>query len=194
MTTTPTPATDRQVQYLASLWEQIARGAIAQDRDNGPEAALVFRERADDLLTGRISLNKAQASSLIESAKNTISHYRRQVATTSNASAPISQIGAGLYIKDDTIYKVILSNQGRLYAKRLVPGGSRGRFEYAAGAIRTLTPEDALTAERAAEWGRQARPGHDGAIRVYCACCGAELDNEESRDRGIGPVCYRRYF
>ena len=65
---------------------------------------------------------------------------------------------------------------------------------YAAGAIRTLTPEDALTAERAAEWGRQARSGHDGAIRVYCACCGAELDNEESRDRGIGPVCYRRYF
>ena len=194
MTTTPNLATDRQVQYLASLWEQVARGAIAQDRDNGPEAALVLRERADDLLTGRLSLSKREASGLIESAKNTISHYRRQVSTTSDVVAPISQVGAGLYIKDDTIYKVILSNQGRLYAKRLVPGGSRGRFEYAAGAIRTLTPEDALTAERAAEWGRQARKGHDGSIQVYCACCGAELDNDESRDRGIGPVCYRRYF
>ncbi len=194
MTTTPNLATDRQVQYLASLWEQVARGAIAQDRDNGPEAALVLRERADDLLTGRLSLSKREASGLIESAKNTISHYRRQVSTTSDVVAPISQVGAGLYIKDDTIYKVILSNQGRLYAKRLVPGGSRGRFEYAAGAIRTLTPEDALTAERAAEWGRQVRKGHDGSIQVYCACCGAELDNDESRDRGIGPVCYRRYF
>ena len=89
MTTTPTPATDRQVQYLASLWEQIARGVIAQDNDNGPEAALVFRERADDLLTGRISLNKAQASSLIESAKTTAASYRRQVATTSDVVAPI---------------------------------------------------------------------------------------------------------
>ena len=194
MTTTPNLATDRQVQYLASLWEQVARGAIAHDPDNGPEAALVLRERADDLLTGRLSLSKREASGLIESAKNTISHYRRQVSTTSDVVAPISQVGAGRYIKDDTIYKVILSGQGRLYAKRLVPGGSRGRFEYAAGVIRTLTPEDALTAERAAEWGRQVRKGHDGSIQVYCACCGAELDNDESRDRGIGPVCYRRYF
>lgn len=186
---TTAPATERQIQYLASLWEQIARGTIAQDPENGPEAALVLRERADDLLTGRVTLTKRVASSLIEAAKTTAAGYRRSVSTTRTAAPSVS---TGLYILQDTIYKVVLSARGNLYAKRLIPGGSRGRFEYAPNVVNTLTPEDALTPERAAEWGRIQREGYDGAIRVYCACCGAELDNEESRERGIGPVCFRR--
>ena len=27
-----------------------------------------------------------------------------------------------------------------------------------------------------------------------CACCGRELTNPESVERGIGPICYERYF
>lgn len=192
MTATANPATDRQIQYLASLWEQIARGTLATDPENGHEAALSIRENVDDLITGRIILDKANASKLIDAAKTKAAEYRRQVNTTSRTSAPISQIQPGLYIKDDTIYRVQLSGQRRLYAKRLVPGGRRGRFVYEAGVVGTLTPEDALTEERAAEWGRSQREGYDGRIHVYCAYCGAELDTQESRDRGIGPVCYER--
>lgn len=188
---TTAPATERQISYLASLWEQIAKGEIATDRDNGPESALVWRERVDDLLTGRRTLTKREASTLIDTAKTQAATYRNQRATV--APAP-TQIGEGLYIVDDTIYKVVRSARGNLYAKRLVPGGSRGRFEFAPGVVARLTPADALTPERAAAWGRQERAGYDGAIRVYCACCGAELDTQESRDRGIGPVCYRRLW
>jgi hypothetical protein len=184
-------ATDKQVQYLASLWETIARGAIAQDGDNGPEYALVMRERADDLLTGRVVLGKREASEMIETAKTAAAGYR----IVRNANA-VPRVTEGLYIVQDTIYKVVLSARGNLYAKRLVPSGRRGRFEYAPNALSQLSPENALTAELAAEYGRKMREGGegDGVLRVYCACCGAELDTEESRERGIGPVCYRQNF
>lgn len=194
MTATSTLATDRQIQYLASLWEQIARGVIASDPENGPEAALALRENADDLLTGRATLTKSEASNLITRAKANASQYRREVPTSSRTTAPATTVGPGLYIQQDTIYKVVLSARDRLYAKRLVPGGTRGRWEFAPGKVASLSPADALTPERAAEWGRIQRPGHDGSIDVYCAVCGAELNNQESRDRGIGPVCYRRVW
>lgn len=165
-------ATDKQIAYLVALWEGIAHPA--------DEIAAVRN--------GTRILDKREASRLIDDARS------RKTSTPRTAPS----VGEGLYATGDgqhmAIHKVVLSRQGRLYAKTLTPGGNRGRWTYAPGLVGTLTPEDVLTPERAAEYGKTAREGWDGSILVFCACCGAELDNEESRDRGIGPVCFRKYF
>lgn len=188
-TLTRNPATERQVAFLTSLLEQKARREQQIDPENGPEAALVLREWVDDLITGRDVLSKSDASKAIDKVKAWLA------ANAAPAAAfRVDAVGEGLYIVEDTVYKVVRSGRGNLYAKRLVPGGRRGRWEYAAGAMRSITPDAVLTPELAAAYGRRERVGHDGQFRVYCACCGAELDTQESRDRGIGPVCYARQF
>lgn len=181
------PATERQVSYLVSLWERWADRVQQIDPDNGAEAALVIHEAIADVTEGRRVLSKSDASGLIDSLK-------AKLAANRVVEAVVPSVTEGLYLRDDVVFKVVRSQRGNLYAKRLVPGGRRGRFEYAPAAVGQLTAADALTPERAAEWGHQAREGHDGEIRVYCACCGAELDTQESRDRGIGPVCFDRHF
>lgn len=190
VTLIPNPATERQVAFLTSLLEQKARRVQQIDPENGPEAALATREWVDDLLTGREVLSKPNASKAIDKVKAWLAAN----AAPAVAAPRSGVVGEGLYIREDTVWKVVRSARGNLYAKRLVPGGRRGRWEYAAGAVRDITPADVLTPEKAAEYGRRERIGHDGEFRVYCACCGAELDTQESRDRGIGPVCYARQF
>jgi hypothetical protein len=169
-----TQATDKQVAYLLSLWEAIAHPA----------------HEVEAVRNGTLTLGRREASDLIEEAKT-----RKTLTRRATAAPAVTQ---GLYITGDAqsakVHKVVLSARGNLYAKTLTPGGGRGRWEYAPGIVNTLTPEDALTPAKAAEYGKTQREGWDGSILVYCACCGAELDNEESRDRGIGPVCFRKYF
>ena len=89
----------------------------------------------------------------------------------------------GMYRKDGVIYKVqkAVHGSGHLYAKVLiVDGPGEGHFEYAQGAVRTLTAADRMTAEEAAEFGR---------LYGMCIVCGATLTDEESIERGIGPIC-----
>jgi hypothetical protein len=76
MTTTMIPATPRQIQYLTSLMEDRARVEIALDRDNGPETAMVLRERVADILDGRITLGKFEASAMIDVAKEWLVRFR----------------------------------------------------------------------------------------------------------------------
>ena len=192
-TLTLAPATPRQIQFLASLLERKARTVLVLDGDNGGEAALAVREHADDLLTGREVPDKRTASSMISTLKAWLDEN-----VIDNADGPRQPrrevLSTGMYIRNDVVFRVVRSARGYLYAKRLVPGGARGRFEYDRQAIRFLTPADVLTAEKAAAYGRKARAGYDGSISVYCACCGIELDTAESRERGIGPVCFSRHF
>ncbi|MEU6362186.1 hypothetical protein [Streptomyces albidoflavus] len=63
---------------------------------------------------------------------------------------------AGLYRQGETVFRVVESRGGRLYAKRFIPpaDGAGARLEYAAGAMRTLTAADRLTTEEAAALGR----------------------------------------
>lgn len=175
------PATERQIAFLTSLLEQQSRRYQQIDPDNGPEFALANSEWADDLLTGRAVLSKSDASKSIDRLKTWLAENPAPFAE--KAQAP--QVTEGLYIRDGVVYRVQRSQKGHLYAKRLEPVGRKGRFVYAAGAMAKITPDDVLTVERAAEFGR---------IQVFCACCGLELDTEESRARGIGPVCFRRHF
>lgn len=107
--------------------------------------------------------------------------------------APVEQINRdGIYRHPDgTIYKVQQARQGsgRLYAKRLVldeqPDGShKGRFVYAAGAVHNLRPGWRLTLEAAAAFGR---------LYGVCAACAADLTDETSIARGLGPICAGKF-
>lgn len=111
----------------------------------------------------------------------------------------------GIYRTDDgTIYKVIHARQGsgRLYAKRLdvtrcqladcphptitQPDDSHmhGHFTYVAGAIHQLRDDQRLTETEAAAFGR---------LYGVCVACGADLTDETSIARGLGPICASRF-
>lgn len=93
----------------------------------------------------------------------------------------------GMYqTSDGTVYKVQIAKQGsgRLYAKQLTEhkteDGSSWSFEYASGAIHRLTPADKMSLEQAQEFGK---------LYGVCCRCAADLTDEESIARGMGPIC-----
>lgn len=78
---------------------------------------------------------------------------------------------------DGAVYRVVRSQAGRLYAKRL---NESGGFSYASAAIAKITEDDRMTLEQAAAWGRRFG---------FCAWCGRVLTDPASIAAGIGPVC-----
>jgi hypothetical protein len=113
-----------------------------------------------------------------------------------SAAPPVTATTPGVYEHPDgTIYIVKPTrDKQRTYAKRLVEinaerateNGDRVHieFEYAPGAIRTLTPDMRMPLERAkaltVRYGR-------------CIVCGRHLKAAESVERGIGPVCIKSF-
>lgn len=105
------------------------------------------------------------------------------------------EVGPGVYQRDDTIYVVRQNrtNEG-VHARRLVEiGGHRLteadtivqiEFVYDPGALLRLRPEDQMTLE-------EARPF---IIRYgRCIFCNTVLSDATSVERGVGPVCIKRY-
>lgn len=104
-------------------------------------------------------------------------------------------VGPGVYRRDGTIYAVRKNRtNARLHARRLVEIGGRRLteagevvnvdFVYDRDALHELRPEHQMTLE-------EARPF---IIRYgRCLFCGTELKAAESVDRGVGPVCIKRY-
>lgn len=84
----------------------------------------------------------------------------------------------GFYAHAGTVAEVVKSGAGRLYAKIL--NRDTWRFDYAPGVVTHLKPEDRLTLAQAAAMGKEWH---------HCGICGRELTNEDSIDRGIGPIC-----
>lgn len=93
--------------------------------------------------------------------------------------------------------QVAKQGSGNLYAKRLNREaiieakandemlGKAERWEYIGrrGVFNSLTADTLLSVEEAAEFGH---------LYGICACCAADLTNEDSIARGIGPVCFGR--
>lgn len=98
------------------------------------------------------------------------------------APAAPSVVEPGFYLLDGDIVKVQKSQAGRFYAKTLIV--STKRFEYAPGVVHKLTPADLLTVEQAAKF------GHATGI---CAVCARDLSDPVSVERGIGPVCIKKF-
>ena len=103
------------------------------------------------------------------------------------AIAKPEPLPAGYYAKGADVYKVRISAKGNAYATILTTvhtasGAAKGKWEYVPGGISTLTAEDAITVEQAAEFGH---------LHGFCAICGQTLTDPESVKRGIGPVCVK---
>jgi hypothetical protein len=92
----------------------------------------------------------------------------------------------GFYHNAIGIFKVV-ENQGtgRRYAKKLEVFEGVPSWEFAQGAVTKLKANTKLSEETAARF---------GALYGTCICCMRLLDNEESIARGIGPVCFSKYF
>ncbi|QNJ57642.1 hypothetical protein SEA_KEANU_36 [Streptomyces phage Keanu] len=89
----------------------------------------------------------------------------------------------GMYqTPDGTVYKVQIAKQGsgRLYAKKLTEHEDGWSFEYAAGAMRNLTADMKMSLADAQEFGK---------LYGVCCRCAADLTDEDSIARGMGPIC-----
>lgn len=113
-------------------------------------------------------------------------------------AAPLDQrdaVGVGVYRRDGVIYVVRKNrtNDG-VHARRLVEIGGRRlteadtvvkiEFEFDRDALAQLRPEDQMTLD-------EARPF---IIRYgRCIACGTALSDARSVERGIGPVCVKKF-
>ncbi len=125
---------------------------------------------------GRLSdKQEASARSMYEKAQ------ARQAGRQAQAPAnPVTEVG--MYRLGDNIYRVKMSQAGRLYAMRFTPEGA-SRFSYEGGAIHRLSADNRMTVADAQEVGAQVG---------MCCVCGRDLIVAENIERGIGPVCARR--
>jgi hypothetical protein len=91
----------------------------------------------------------------------------------------------GMHQLEGAIYKVQLSQNGRLYAKLLVrQAGGGWHFEYAPGAVYKLSEETKMDLEQGKQF---------GALYGTCCVCGRTLTNEDSIEAGIGPICAEKF-
>lgn len=157
MTTTITRlASDEQVRFIASL---------------AAERTLTDEQTADitTITSGKQEISTARASQIITALK----------ALTPNRTTRV-ELEDGIYSMGGRIFKVqhAIHGSGHQYAKVL--DTDLGSFEYAPGALRSLTPGHRLSTKEAADYGR---------LYGMCIVCGRTLTDEESIAQGIGPVC-----
>lgn len=174
------PATDRQIAFLRSLLRQIIEGVEVVGLD--PQwAADVTRDLAGANLT------VPEASQKIDRAKGYLEYLRAKGyipgRPKNDPRNGRPSVGVGFYLSDGVVYRVVPNqDKTRTYAKRLDP--ATGKWTFAKGVVGSLTVEQRLTEQQAADLGRQYG---------RCVCCGAELSDEESVARGIGPVCVKHF-
>jgi len=94
---------------------------------------------------------------------------------------PAAEVEAGVYVlANGNLARVYLGQQsGGMLLKEVVDGD----LEYRGKAERFLAGSRKATIEEVGNWGRTTGT---------CLVCSRRLDDPESVDRGIGPVCYAR--
>lgn len=147
-------------------------GWLADQRWSGFAQSLAQAYQRFGRLTER---QEASARSMYAKAQE------RQAGRQAQAPAnPVTEVG--MYRLGDNIYRVKLSQAGRLYAMRFTPEGE-SRFVYEGGAIHRLSADNRMTVADAQAVGAQVG---------MCCVCGRDLIVAENIERGIGPVCARR--
>lgn len=171
-TETFTPATERQMGFIADLYRAI-------DPDNAPECILAI-EQGDPF-------SKADASALIERLINQRGETRKTTKTEAPAPRPTataSTLSEGFYrANNGNIFQVFTARNGaHLLAKVLIEDS--GEWEYKGAASRFVKADQRMTLAEAQDYGK--RTGR-------CMVCTRKLTNPESVANGIGPVCARRF-
>lgn len=163
------PATAKQLAFLKVL---VAEREVGQQ-----EEAL--------LQTGRNLWAKGELTATL--ASRLIEMMQAQLRKAKSTDAPATPLQAGIYRRPDgALYRVYLGqNSGAMLAKlvELRAGGSVS-YEYAGAAAGRVNASQRLPL---------AEVGSLGIATGTCLCCGRRLDDPESVDRGIGPVCAGKY-
>jgi hypothetical protein len=118
----------------------------------------------------------------ITEASSAIEELKAMVAQARSPRKP-ELVAEGIYRRssDGAMFRVQTSEEGRRYAKLLLPAGGWG---YERGAIYTLKADERLSLTELEAW---------GISTGVCAICGRLLSTSESVARGIGPICAGRY-
>jgi hypothetical protein len=158
-------ATDKQFAFIKKL---------LAEKDASAVDAQVVAARAEAVAG---TLTSKAASALIE----TLLAQPRKAAP-----AKADEPQAGIYrLADQTLVRVYLGQkQGVMLAKRVDTYAGGVEYTYLGKASRFLQGAERLPLDQV---------GRIGIATGTCLCCGRRLDDPESVDRGIGPVCAARY-
>lgn len=177
-------ATDKQKSLVRKLLgEKDITGTLYNapawvDGVTGPDG--VVRHPVDHL-------TKKEASEVIDA----LFKAPRKDAPVKAGSGPVE----GMHYVDDEVIKVqrAVHGSGNLYAKRLVidvpaehdadgnvTAPAKAHFEYAPGVVNRTSVETLMSKEDGAKFGR---------LYGMCVKCAATLTDEESIERGMGPIC-----
>lgn len=190
-------ASDAQMRYIAGLLEGRNWSAACQAKYVSRAAAIATAvnvagsEGANALLaeSGGAPVSKAGASELIDWLRSQPAKAAAKPAASDLPGADV--VPAGRYAIDTAdgavnalaFYKVDRPTEGRwagyVFVKHLV-GGEEQRMSFAAS--KSILGKIAQAGAEAAS----ARYGHEIG---ECGICARRLTNDESRERGIGPVC-----
>ena len=150
--------------------------------DDGAQAKIEALVAVVDRLDTR---DRAFASDLVRAFRQRGDLSERQWPwvdrLTEKATAPkVDPPEPGLYLVDETIVKVYLTQNRRL-ATKVLQGRS---FRYAPGWLNKVRPEHRLTEDQARAFGKQ---------HGFCCACARDLDDDRSLAVGYGPVCASNY-
>jgi hypothetical protein len=156
------PASDKQVSFILSLADQ-------KDWSQEAPEATAIQAAIDDREIG-IKDASAAINYLIGCPKLVASVTAKETGTE------------GIYFFEGEYYKVqrAVHGSGRLYSKKFdreEESWSRG------GSLGKLTPEFLVTQEQAKQF---------GDLYGQCIRCHATLTDEESIERGVGPICFSK--
>lgn len=196
-------ATDNQVRFIADLFARRCWSESPQLRcvDRAAELATIINVLGDRANGVRINhrlyecasspLTKAGASKLIDWLKDQPVKVAVAQPTAASDLPREDVVPAGRYavatddgaVNELAFYKVDRPTEGRwagyVFVKHLV-GGDEQRMSFAASKA-VLQKIAQAGAEQAS-----IRYGHEIG---ECGICGRRLTNDDSRERGIGPVC-----
>lgn len=179
MNTTP-----KQMDFIISLGKELRE--LAGDDDDRNTAVNALGAVAKGAQMGKLSV--PQSSEFIDALIAQRDEWRRTRShSPQNGEPKASDPDPGMYRGEDgTIYRVYLGQKsGYMLVKQLVGNDTTG-YEYSyLGRAAYRLPADAkpLPLEEAKAFGR---------MTGTCCVCARRLDNPESVDAGIGPVCAGR--
>lgn len=158
------PATDKQLGFIRKLL--VERGVTTVTEEQVLQLSKLGATR---------TIDKLLAMPKVKSA---------------NPWAPHPDLTVGVYMIDGYVCKVKPSQTtGNLYVSVLqdsepgTPSTFRAKgFQFL---LPKLTPAHRITAEQAKAY---------GDVMNHCCCCGKLLTVDESVERGVGPVCWDKYF
>lgn len=161
-------ASEKQIAFIRKLTAEL----------DELEGDTLTTETAEEMIQD--GLTPKAASELIDRMLARLSKLRKD-SYRAAALERTAGLEPGMYERDGKVYRVKVSGSGNLYASLLVKAeNGETYFEYAPGAIRTLTAEHRMTLEQAKAHGKRV-----GA----CCVCARTLTDPESVEAGIGPWC-----